>query len=350
MTLEQLNPASCWTYLMAEGEEAVLIDPVIDHVSDYLKLLEERKLTLTHVVDTHTHADHISGGPSLRDATDCNYVMHTNAPPKCVNLKVKDGDELLLAGKKAKVIATPGHTKDSISLIFEDMIFTGDFLFLEDAGAGRDDLPGGDPEDHYNSLQKLADLNDDLMVYPAHEYRQRKPSKLGVQRAKNPHLQLKTKEDFINYIEELKLGPADWMKDVLAANYKCSRDPNSAWIPTDVPACEVKGTMNPNAGDVEVHFVCNDKMKAAADKGALLLDVREPSELISELGQIDGVVNIPVGQVAHSLEKLEAYKDKAIVVICRSGARATTAAQILITGGFNDVVVLEGGMLGYRRG
>lgn len=350
MTFEQLNPASCWTYLISDSGEAVMVDPVIDHVSDYLQLLKDRNLTLSHVVDTHTHADHISAGPSLRDATDCDYVMHYLAPLKCVTHKVKDGDSLILAGQVVKVIETPGHTKDSITLIFKDRLLTGDFLFLEDAGAGRDDLPGGDPSDHYDSLQKLKDLPGDMMVYPAHEYRQRKPSNLDSQRKHNPHMQMKTKEAFVNYINELKLGPADWMKEVLAANYKCSRDPNSAWIPTDVPACEVKGTMNPNAGDVEVNYVCNDKMKVAADQGALLLDVREPYELVDQLGQIEGIMNIPVGQITHSLEKLTEYKDQPIVLICRSGARATTAAQILITGGFSDVVVLEGGMLGYRRG
>ncbi len=350
MIFEQLNPASCWTYLIAEGCEAVLIDPVIDHVSDYLDLLKKRQLTLTHVVDTHTHADHISAGPSMRDATDCAYVMHTLAPPKCVTNYVKNGDELTLAGQKVLVLETPGHTRDSISLLFEDRILTGDFLFLEDAGAGRDDLPGGSAESHYNSLQKLKDLPGNLMVYPAHEYRERKPSNLDQQRLKNPHMQLKTKQGYMDYIEALKLGPADWMKDVLAANYKCSRDPNAVWIPTDVPACEVKGTMNPNAGDIDVHYVCNDTMKVAVEEGALLIDVREPYELDDQLGHIEGVMNIPVGQVSHSMDKLAEYKDQPIVMVCRSGARATTAAQILITGGFGDVVVLEGGMLGYRRG
>lgn len=350
MTFEQLNPASCWTYLIAHGNEAVLVDPVIDHVSDYLELLEKRQLILTHIVDTHTHADHISAGPSLKDATDCAYVMHEKAPPKCVTQHVHDGDSLILAGQQVKVIETPGHTRDSISLLFEDRILTGDFLFLEDAGAGRDDLPGGDAGAHFESLQKLSVMSGGLMVYPAHEYRNRIPSDLATQRIKNPHMQLKDKASFIHYIEELKLGPADWMKDVLAANYKCSRDPNSAWIPADIPACEIKGTLNPNAEEVEVHYVCVDKMNEAAAMGALLLDVREPKELVGELGQIDGVMNIPVGRVSHSLEKLADYKHKPIVIICRSGGRATTAAQILTTGGFSEVTVLEGGMLNYRRG
>lgn len=350
MTLEQLNPGACWTYLMTEGDVAVLIDPVIDHVGMYLEILKERNLNLSYVVDTHTHADHISAGPSLRDATDCDYVMHKQAPPKCVTVHVSEGDELVLAGQKARVIETPGHTRDSISLLFDDKLFTGDFLFLEDAGAGRDDLPGGDPKAHFHSLEKLKTLSGELMIYPAHEYRERKPSNLENQRKLNNHLSYKDESSFINYINELKLGPADWMKDVLQANYRCSRDPKAAWIPTDVPACEIKGTMNPNAFDIEVHYICNDVLKTKIEDGALLIDVREPFELEDSLGKIEGVTNIPVGIVAHKIDSLEASKDKEIVLICRSGARATTAAQILITAGFEQVYVLEGGMLGYRRG
>lgn len=176
MKFEQLNPAACRTYMISNRHEAVLVDPVVDHTGDYLDLLREKGLKLTHVVDTHTHADHISAGPSLRDATDCEYVMHALAPPKCVTIHVREGDELELAGEKAIVMETPGHTRDSISLLFEDRILTGDFLFLEDAGAGRDDLPGGNPEEHWESLQKLADLSGDLVVYPAHEYRDSNPA------------------------------------------------------------------------------------------------------------------------------------------------------------------------------
>ena len=349
MKLEQLNPAACRTYLLSQDDEAVLIDPVVDHVSDYLNLLSDRKLKLTHIVDTHTHADHISGGPALRDATDSEYIMHKLAPAKCVTIRVEEGDELTLAGYTAKVIETPGHTQDSISLIFKDTIFTGDFLFLEDAGAGRDDLPGGDAKTHWNSLQKLNKYSGDIMVYPAHEYRDRKPSNLDNQRALNPHIKKasESKEAFIAYIDELKLGPADWMKDVLAANYKCATDPNSVWIPTDLPACEVKGTLNPNAADIEVAVIEPEEL--AEYKGAILIDVREPDEIVGPLGAIEGVKNIPVGSLTHRLDELKDYKDKDIIAVCRSGARANTAAQIMITAGFEKVKVLNGGMIKYNK-
>ena len=221
MLFEQINPYSCKTYLIVneESKKAIMIDPVIDHFGDYIDLVVSKNLKLTHVIDTHTHADHISAGSSLKDRFDCEYIMHRESPVKCAGIRVRDRDELVLNGYKFRVLHTPGHTRDSISLILEGKIFTGDFLFLDDAGAGRDDLPGGDPGMHWQSLNKLNDLSDDLMVYPAHEYRDRKPSTLGHQRESNPHLIKRTKKEFVLYLNDLRLGPVEWMKDVLKANY-----------------------------------------------------------------------------------------------------------------------------------
>jgi len=347
MKIEQLNPGPCWTYLLTdENKKCVLIDPVIIHVDEYLTILKDRSLQLTHVIDTHTHADHISAGSALKEATDCEYVMHELAPAKCVTQRIKEGDTIRIGGKDAKVFATPGHTRDSISLLFDDMFFTGDFLFLDDAGAGRDDLPGGDASAHWESLQKLNDIAGDVMVYPAHEYRDRKPSNLTEQRRTNPYLKGMTRGEFKTYIDDLKLGPADWMKDVLKANYNCSTDPNAAYIPTGVSACETKGTLSAEQENVEVVFVEKEELKAL-DK-PVLLDVREPEELNSPVGHIDGVINIPVGRLSQRLDEVEEFRNSEIVIVCRSGSRATTAAQILVSEGFTDVKVLKGGMVAYR--
>ena len=350
MTFEQLNPHYCRTYLITHEDAAVLVDPVIDHFSDYLKLLESRSLRLTHVIDTHTHADHISAGSALRDATDCEYVMHQNAPAGCVSVRVKDGDVLTLGGVRFDVIYTPGHTRDSISLIVDGKLLSGDFLFLDDAGAGRDDLPGGSAEAHFDSLAKVFELPDDLIVYPAHEYRGREPSSLGRQKEVNPHYKSRTKEEFVHYIDDLRLGPADWMTDVLKANYTCARDPKAAWIPVDTPACEVKGTLEKGVNEVEVSYMAAAELKKKLSAGAapLLVDVREPYELTGVLGALEGVLNIPIGSLASRLDDLgDTGQD--ILVVCRSGARATTGAQILTKAGFTNVRVLEGGMLAWRR-
>ncbi|UOO38315.1 MBL fold metallo-hydrolase [Oscillospiraceae bacterium CM] len=352
MIFEQLNPHYCRTYLISSDEDSrvVLVDPVLDHFTDYLALLKARRLTLTHVIDTHTHADHISACPALKDALDCAYIMHVNAPAMCVTDRAKDGDTLMLNGIRFDVVATPGHTGDSISLIVGGKLLTGDCLFLDDSGGGRDDLPGGSAAAHWESLSKLSELPDDLLVCPAHEYHDRRLSTLGHQKESNPHLKARTKEAFVQYIEDLRLGPADWMADVLKANYACARDPKGVWIPADIAACELKGTMDKSVNELAVTMMTPQELREALASGAkpLLLDVRQPEELVSTLGAIAGVVNIPIGELSARLGELEAYNDKEIVVICRSGARATTGAQILTKAGFKNVKVLRGGMLAWN--
>lgn len=327
------------------------MDPVIDHLKDYLAELGRRQLTLTHVIDTHTHADHISAGSSLRDMTGCAYVMHDNAPAKCVTHHVKDGDKLQVGSLTFDVLYTPGHTKDSISLVVDGKFLTGDFLFLDDAGGGRDDLPGGDAGEHWESLSKAYDLPDTLLVCPSHDYRNREPSSFGRQKDQNPHYKARTKAEFIDYLSDLKLGPADWMADVLKANYTCAKNPTAAWIPVDAPACEIKGTLEPGVNETPVTPITAQELKALLDRSRppILLDVREPSELASELGAIPGVLNIPIGALAGALPSLEKFKEDNLFVVCRSGGRAATGAQILTRAGFGKARILEGGMLAWRK-
>jgi len=353
MIFEQLNPGACRTYLIGDeaSHQAILVDPVLEHIQEYGRLLEEKKLTLTHAIDTHTHADHISGAASLKDQLGCEYVMHTNAPARCVTFHLTDGFECYLGSHRVKVLTTPGHTQDSITLIFPDRILTGDVLFLDDAGAGRDDLPGGDAGQHWDSLQRLLSLPDHLMVYPAHECRNRKPSTLKQQKAGNPVLQPRSKKAYVDYLDGLQLGPADWMREVLKANYACARDPKAAWIPVDVPACEVKGTLAQGANDQQVAAIPVDEVrqKLARPDPPVILDVRNPEELTAELGQIPDVINIPVSVLSQKLEELESMKEKEIVTVCKSGGRAHTAAQILMQAGFPHVHVMMGGMLAWRQ-
>ena len=353
MIFTQLNPGACRTYLIADekSNEAVLVDPVLEHVQDYLRTLDQQKLTLTHVIDTHTHADHLSGGAAMKDQTGCEYAMHPNAPARCVTFRLTDGFECHLGSTPVKVMSTPGHTKDSVALVFPDRIFTGDVLFLDDAGAGRTDLPGGDAGEHWDSMQQVLGLPDHLIVYPAHEYRKRQPSSLKDQKARNPNLKPRSKQEYMDYLEGLQLGPADWMKDVLQANYACARDPKVAWIPVDVPACEVKGTLALGANGQQVEGISVDELRRGLATGAplVLLDVRNPGELQGPLGQIPKAVNIPVGDLAHRLGELESFKSGDMVTICKSGGRSHTAAQILMQAGFRRVRGLIGGMTAWQQ-
>jgi glyoxylase-like metal-dependent hydrolase (beta-lactamase superfamily II)/rhodanese-related sulfurtransferase len=351
----QLNPHACRSYLVGreDSKEVVLIDPVLEHLEEYGGLIKEQGLELQQVVDTHTHADHISGAAALKDVTGCLYMMHEDAPARCANFRVHDGFEWDCLGTAVKILHTPGHTRDSLCLVFPDWIFTGDTLFLDEGGAGRDDLPGGDPGQHWESLKRLQKLPDDLEVYPAHDYRDRQPSSLARQKQTNPHLKPRSREEFVRYLEDLRLGAADWMKDVLKANYACARDPKAAWIPVDAPACEVMGTLDVGVNEVEVASILAPELrqKLASDNPPVLLDVREKYELSDALGHIEGILHIPITSLAHQLDDLEAAapgKQKEIVTVCRSGARAFTAAQILGQAGFSNVRVLEGGMIAWN--
>ena len=352
---KQLNPHSCRSYLIGkkDSREVVLIDPVLDHLDDYRDLIKKDNLKLTQVVDTHTHADHISAAPALKDITDCMYVMHESSPSRCANFRVHDCTEWDCLGEPVTIMHTPGHTGDSICLKFPEWIFTGDTLFLDDGGAGRDDLPGGDPALHWESLKRLSSLDDELVVYPAHDYRGRTPSNLGRQKQTNPHLKPRTKKEFVQYLEDLRLGPADWMKDVLKANYACAKDPKAAWIPVDSPACEVKGTLETGVNDIDVVTITAAELKDKIESGEtpVLIDVREKYELTGELGHITGITHVPIGNLAHKLDEIETAasgKNGEIVTVCRSGARAFTAAQILGQAGFSKVMVLEGGMISWK--
>jgi sulfur dioxygenase len=352
---EQLNKGPCKTYMISNDEtnEIAIIDPVIERVDDYRKMIEVKKLRLSLVVETHTHADHISGAASLKDIFQCDYAMHANSPVKCATLIFGDDFSWELFNEiSVKVIHSPGHTRDSICLVFPEWIFTGDALFLDDGGAGRDDLPGGDAAAHWETLRRLRKLPDSLIVYPAHDYRNRVPSSLGTQKKTNPHLlkSMESKEAFVRYLDDLKLGPADWMNDVLKANYACTRDPRAAWIPADAPACEVKGTLGIGANEVDVKSIPASvlRQKLGNQPAPVLLDVREKDELDGPLGHIDGIVHIPVGQLTKRLDDLQQYAGREIVVICRSGGRAHTAAQIMGAAGMKGVMVLEGGMTAWR--
>lgn len=347
MIFAQLNQGACKTYLIASEEtrEAMLVDPVLERVDVYLDEIRRRQLRLRYVLDTHVHADHISAGPALRDRTGVDYVMHTLSASACANLRVRDGAELRLGELHLRVLHTPGHTQDSITLVLPDRIITGDFLFIGEGGAGRTDLPGGDAAEHWEALQKLRGLPDATLVFPAHDYHGRTSSTLAEERQKNPRLAQRTREDYVAWLGGLRLGPAAWMADVIKANYACAHDPRAAWIPIDQPSCEVKGT----AGNVNAELVKLVSAEQLTDALAgqdppLVLDVRQPEELRGELGQIPGARAIPVGELPRRLGELAGQEARPLVTVCRSGGRSATAAAILSVAGFKDVRSLEGGM------
>lgn len=353
LTFEPLTQLGCMSYLIAspEDKQAWIVDPSLKEAEQYVAMLKERGFKLQAVIDTHAHADHLSAGARLMDITGCHYIMHESAKPKDVTDRLKEGAEMTLGGVNARFIHTPGHTEDSMCILLGDKLLTGDTLFLDDGGAGRCDLPGGSAGDHFDSLQKLLAMPDSLVVYPGHDYRGRKPSTLGEQKQRNPFFKPKTRDQYIHFLEELKLGPAEWMKAVLEANFACTRDPKAVDIPQGVSACEVMGTMSACASNQEIQYISAKELKERMDSGwkPLLLDVRETPELTAELGHLPGIKHISVREIACRLDEVEQHKNDEIISICKLGGRAKTAAQVMSEAGFQKVIVLTGGMTAWNE-
>ena len=198
--------SSTYTYIIAsaEGREALIIDPVIENVEDYIKLLTELNLKLVKVIDTHIHADHVTGAGKLRDKTQCVTIMGEHTPTDAVEIKVKDEEIIKLDQLKIKALYTPGHTSDSFSFLMDNYLFSGDTLLIN--GTGRTDFQNGSSKDAYNSLfNRLLKLPDETLVYPAHDYKGEKVSSIGKEKKFNPRLQVSNVEEYIEIMNNLNL-------------------------------------------------------------------------------------------------------------------------------------------------
>ncbi len=351
---KQINPEhTCKAYLFgpANSKNVAIVDPELEHIDEYLDLLKKENLTLKYIIDTHTHADHISGAAALKEFSNAELIMNKRAPAKCVSMRVSNGDEIDFEGLKVKFLETPGHTKDSISIILPGKILTGDALFLDDGGAGRDDLPGGSPELHWETLQKFLSLPDELVVYPAHDYRGRINSSLKQQKETNPFLKPRTKEEYIDFLLDLQLGPAEWMNDVLKANFECTTDPKAAWVPIDSSSCEVMGTLQPGVKEQQVNIISPDKLQEKLDNkdDFVFIDVRGISELHGKLGKVDGAINIPLTSIMNDIGQVNKFMNKEIIAICGSGKRSIIAAKMLKKSGFKNPLFVEGGIKAWRK-
>ena len=198
--------SSTYTYIIAsaEGREALIIDPVLENVEDYIKLLTELNLKLVKVIDTHIHADHVTGAGKLRDKTQCVTIMGEHTPTDAVEIKVKDEEIIQLDQLKIKALYTPGHTSDSFSFLMDNYLFSGDTLLIN--GTGRTDFQNGSSKDAYNSLfNRLLKLPDETLVYPAHDYKGEKVSSIGKEKKFNPRLQVSNVEEYIEIMNNLNL-------------------------------------------------------------------------------------------------------------------------------------------------
>ena len=213
--------SSTYTYLISSGKgrEALIIDPVIENVTEYISLLKELDLKLVKVIDTHIHADHVTGASKLKDITKCSTIMGDHTPAESVEIKVKDDEYINLDNLKIRAMYTPGHTSDSYSFLMNNYLFSGDTLLIN--GTGRTDFQNGNAKDAYNSIfNKLLKLPEETLLYPAHDYKGEKVSTIGKEKKQNPRLQINNVDEYVEIMSNLNLSKPELIDSNVSRNIK----------------------------------------------------------------------------------------------------------------------------------
>jgi len=344
MVFRQLfDPASStYTYLLADvaTRRALLIDTVFEQFERDRALLAELGLTLTHTLETHVHADHVTAAWRFHQALGSRIVLSGRSGAVGAELYVDDGD-IIEAGTATLIVrSTPGHTDGCVTYVTKDfrMAFTGDALMIR--SAGRTDFQQGDAHALYRSIkQRIFSLPDECLLYPAHDYAGRTVTTVGEEKRWNPRIGGEASEsDFTGYMQNLGLPHPKQIDVAVPANLKCGR-------PASAPAAE-KPTWGPLvhtfAGVLEIDPIWVSEHQSSVT----LLDVRELAELTGDLGRVDGSLHIPLGELR--ARAAEVPRDKPVVCLCRSGRRSAQACTILEKAGVADVANSAGGMIRWR--
>ena len=325
-----------YSYLMASrrGGEAIIVDPVLEKVDRYLQLVNELDLKLVKAVDTHVHADHITGLGALRDRTHCITVMGDMAKVDVVSMRVTEGDKLTIEGISLDVLYTPGHTDDSYSFLMGDRVFTGDTLLIR--GTGRTDFQNGSAKAQYESLfGKLLKLPEDTLVYPAHDYKGDTVSTIGEERRYNPRLQVKSVDEYVDLMSKLNLPNPKMMDVAVPANMRVGLAQDEiarkGWAVTPAQAMALVG-----------------------QPAVVLVDLRERSER-DKHGVIPGSVHMPYANLQESIGKggmlheLASSTSKRILFYCAFGERSAMAVQAAQDAGIASACHIHGGLDAWRK-
>jgi glyoxylase-like metal-dependent hydrolase (beta-lactamase superfamily II)/rhodanese-related sulfurtransferase len=332
---EQVRSGGCLSYLIGceDTRAALVVDPALEQVDRYLALAAERGLRLRYVADTHTHADHFSGAQELRRQLQVPLIMPRKSVAPFVDLRVEEGETVIVGRLRLRVLETPGHTEDSISLVLPDRVLTGDALLI--GGTGRTDLPTGDPEVLHESLfGKLLALDESLLVYPAHDYKGRSHSTIGEEKASNPRLQRKDREGFVALMRSLDLAMPQHLTEALRTNRTGAKTVHqliaeAARMVTFMSLEEVRR-------QVELR-----------DAGLLLLDVREKDAYLA--GHLPGAIHLPRGELELRADHELPDPTARIVTYCRFGKVSTLAAFTLRSMGYTRVMALDGGVDAWQQ-
>ncbi len=328
--------SSTYSYLLASrrGGEALIIDPVLEKVDRYLQLVKELDLKLVKAVDTHIHADHITGLGALRDRTHCITVMGEHAKVDVVSMRVTEGDRLTIEGLALDVLYTPGHTDDSYSYLMGDRVFTGDTLLIR--GTGRTDFQNGSAKAQYESLfGKLLRLPEETLVFPAHDYKGDTVSTIGEEKRSNPRLQVKSVDEYVDLMSKLKLANPKMMDVAVPANMRqgLAQDEiaRKGWALTPAQAMALVGK-----------------------SGVSLIDLRERTER-EKHGVIAGSLHAPYPDLQENirpggmLNELAGATGKRLVFYCAFGERSAMAVQAAQDAGLTSACHIHGGVDAWRK-
>ncbi|MHC4264627.1 MAG: MBL fold metallo-hydrolase, partial [Planctomycetota bacterium] len=308
--------ANCYSYLISDNGQALIIDPHISLVEKYSKKLVSKGLSFAGIVDTHTHADHISSAAILKKKYDVPLYMSEFSDSSVAASRLKDGDVIKVGDTEITAVYTPGHTDDSVSLLTnKGDLFTGDVLLIN--SVGRTDFQNGSPQDMFDSIAKLASLPDETVVRPAHDYQGNKTSTIAEQKLHNPFVLEKDKNKFCDNARSKKLPKPANMDTIISANQK-----GSARDFSTVPPKEA--------------------FQKLSGPNTVLLDVRTTQELDQMSVKADNVKHVPLQALASSIDSIS--PQDSYYVLCGTGLRATMAAMSLMQNGFADVAVIEGGI------
>lgn|GEM_PF-9141 len=328
------STSSTYSYLIASrpGAEALIIDPVLEKVDRYVQLLNELDLRLVKAVDTHLHADHITGLGALRDRTRCITVMGEQTKADVVSMRIRDGERLEIEGIGLDAIYTPGHTDDSYSYVMADRVFTGDTLLIR--GTGRTDFQNGDPRQQYESIfSRLLRLPDSTLVYPAHDYKGDTVSTIGEERKFNPRLQVKSVDEYVALMNNLKLPNPKMMDVAIPANMKVGLAQDEiarrGWALMPEQAIELIGRSD-----------------------VALIDLREKRER-ERYGEIEGSIHAPYPALQENLGpggllRRLAAKQR-LVFYCAFGERSAMAVQAAQDAGISSACHIHGGLDAWRK-
>ena len=330
------SPSSTYTYLLASrvGGEALIIDPVLEKVDRYMQLVRELDLKLVKAVDTHLHADHITGLGALRDQTRCITVMGEQTKADIVAMRVADGDRITIEGLNLDVLYTPGHTDDSYSFVSEGRVFTGDTLLIR--GTGRTDFQNGDPRAQYDSIfNKLLRLPDETQLYPAHDYKGDTVSTISEEKHFNPRLQVKSMQEYVDLMNSLHLPNPKMMDVAVPANMRVGLHQDEVarkgWAVSVTEALALHGRAD-----------------------VTLVDLRETGER-KRHGAISGSLHAPYADLQEHLgiggllRELASPTDRRIVFYCAFGERSAMAVQAAQDAGLKTASHIQGGIDAWKK-